>query len=132
MLIFNAGAFAGKITDISPQAKYSFQKEYPGAKYASWGCIKDENIYAVRFIYSNQAITAYYNEEGYRIAFARIVNPVALPSKVKERINGLYRADEIKSIQELVTYNKTCYFFEIEQNGIKRSIGIFSNGHFKK
>ncbi|MBC7936421.1 MAG: hypothetical protein H7Y86_13810 [Rhizobacter sp.] len=131
MLIFNIRIFGGNFMDASPQARYSFKKDYPGALHATWERVYEESIYAVRFVNGNEAAVAYYNEEGDRIAFARVIKMPALPGAVKVKINGMFKEEEIKSVQELVMNQKTCYFFETERNGVKKLIGVYSNGHLK-
>lgn len=132
VLLFTKSLLAVHSKDINPVAEKNFKKEYSNALYASWEQIDKAGIYAVRFIYNNQSVVAYYNERGLKFAEAKLVQQNALPLKVRNRIGSLYKTEEIKSIQELIIYNRTCYFFETEKKGRRKMIGIHSNGHLNR
>ncbi len=130
--VFSSSAFAGNLYDVTQQAKESFKKQYPGALYATWETLEDNNTYSVRFVHNNQSLVAYYDEDGTSIGFARVVATDKLPAKIKEALASTFTDCKILSAQELVLNNKHVFYFDVLNKEEKSFIGIYSNGKIKQ
>lgn len=130
--LFCSSAFAENLYRVSPQAIESFKRQYPGALYATWETLEDDNIYSVRFVHDNQSLVAYYYEDGAAIGFARVVSTNTLPAKIKEALDKLLADGKILSSQELVLSDKHVFYFDILNRYEKLFIGIDSNGKIKQ
>ncbi len=132
MNVCSSSAFAGNLYCVTPQAIESFKKQYPGALYATWETLEDNNTYSVRFIHNNQSLVAYYYEDGSAIGFARVVATDKLPAKIKEALDNILADGKILSAQELVLNNNHVFYFDVLNKYEKLFIGINSNGKIKQ
>ncbi len=132
MNVLSSSAFAGNLYRVTPQAIESFKKQYPGALYATWETLEDNNTYSVRFVHNNQSLVAYYYEDGSAIGFARVVTTDKLPAKIKEALTNILTDSKILSAQELVLNNKDVFYFDVLDGKEKLFIGIYSNGKIKQ
>ncbi len=128
---FTYSSFAANLYDATPQAKESFKNEYPDALYSKWETLQEGNVYAVRFVYNNQSLVAYYNEEGAAIGLARITSIDKLPAKVKKIITDNYPVSEVLNIQELIIEGKSSFYFDIASNNAKFFIHVSGMGKVK-
>ena len=128
---FTYSAFASNVFDITTQARESFKKEYPDAMYSKWETLQDGSVYAVRFVYNNQSMVAYYNEEGKAVGVAKIILIEKLPAKVKRTITDRYPVADILNIQELTMNGRSGFYFEIKSNCTRFFIHISDNGKIK-
>lgn len=119
-------------TCTTQPAEESFKKQYPGALYATWEILKDNSTYAVRFVYNNQSLVAYYCEDGTYIGFARVAAIDKLPAKVKEALDSMFTDCKILSAQELVFFNKHLFYFDVFNKHEKLFISIYDNGKIKQ
>ncbi len=130
--LFCSPAFAENLFRVSPQAIESFKRQYPGALYATWETLEDDNIYSVRFIHDNQSLVAYYYENGDTIGFARVVSTRTLPAKIKKALDKLLADGKILSSQELVLNDRHVFYFDVLNRYEKLFIGIDSDGKIKQ
>ena len=131
MNILICSAVAANFYDPSPQAKESFKSAYPGALYFKWETLDDGHIYAVRFVWNNQSLVAYYNEVGESIGLAKIISIENLPAKVKKTITDRYQASEILDIQQLTIDDKSSFYFDIVNSEGRFFIHISETGEIK-
>lgn len=125
-----SSSFAANLYAATKEAIASFNKQYPGALYATWETLGNGDACAVRFVYNNQSLAAYYYEDGTAIGFARIITIDKLPLKVKEALSNMFT--EILSAQELVLYDKHLFYFDVLNKQEKFFIGIYDNGKIKQ
>ena len=114
---------------VTPQAKRTLAREFPGAKFDHWEALKDDNMYVVRFVYNEQALLAYISEEGSMIATIRSSTRESLPFMVNEMISRRYRDFSISKIEEIVTPGDVSYLFWVENNSKSILLRVYSNGN---
>lgn len=129
---YSYSSFAAKLFDVVQPVLASFKKQYPGALYATWQILEDNNTYAVRFVYYNQSLVAYYDEDGTAIGFEKLVAPDKLPVKAKATLDEMFTGYKILSAEELLLYNKHLFYFEISNKEERLFVSIYDNGKIKK
>src|SRR5687768_17092628 len=92
----------------------SFQKECSGAKSVKWELIRKENIYQAHFIYNNERLNAYFDEDGVLIATGRFVAVANLPLLVRKNVYQKYSDYQVKEVVEFVTNDETSYLVSLE------------------
>jgi hypothetical protein len=115
--------------NISWKAKKTFERKFPGALFAQWSELKETEMYAVRFVYNDQALLAYIDPEGAMIATVRNSDKIYLPFAVNESIKEKYKGFDIsKSVEELITTSDVSYVCWVENDKKRILIRVYSNG----
>ncbi len=109
---------------ISPQIIKSFQQTFMNAKEVVW--TKSTNFYKVDFVLNDQAVTAFYNEQGNLAAVTRNITSLQLPIILQTEIKKDYSNYWISDLFELSNDNGTEYYLTIEDANTKvvlKSVG---------
>ena len=117
---------------VSSRAKHSFEREFPGAKYARWEKVDGQNVYLIRFVYNEQGLLSYIDEEGRVLATARSIEKEQLPFLVNETFNRKYSGFGITHIDELTTAANVSYMLTIENEYKTIYLRIYHNGSFEE
>jgi hypothetical protein len=117
---------------ITPQAKRTMEREFPGARFAHWEALKDDDMYIVRFVYHDQSMLAYISEEGTMVATVRSSNRESLPFMVNDMIGRRYKEFSVSKIEEIVTPGDVSYLFWVENDKKSILLRVYSNGNVQE
>jgi hypothetical protein len=121
--------------NVSPIVKEAFKREFSGASNVKWELIKDNSISQVRFIYNNERLNAYFDEDGSMIAVGRFISEVNLPLLVNKTLSKKYSDYQVSEVIEYVQGNETSYLVTLENEKNKLIVNAFGSGNsyvFKK
>lgn len=113
---------------VAAKAKKTFEKEFPGALTPKWEKIPNSSAYLVRFVYKNQALVSYIDEDGTVLAIVRSIRTESLPFRISETFNRKYSSYKQTSIEELNSQNEISYLFSVQNDKEKIYVRIFQNG----
>lgn len=120
---------------VTPVITEAFQKEFTGASHVKWELLKDNSIYQARFIYNNERLNAFFDEEGTLLAVGRYIAEANLPLMVSKTIAKKYAGYEVKEIIEYIQGNETSYLVSLENEKNKLVVNAYGTGSsyiFKK
>jgi hypothetical protein len=120
---------------VSPQIQASLEKEFNGAQYIVWKAIKKESIFQARFIYNNEQLNAFFDQEGNLLATGRLVAQAALPLTISKALSNRYQQYEFRDATEYTKEGETTYIISLENEKMKLTLQAYSNGSlyvFKK
>jgi hypothetical protein len=129
-LMFTVVSIASAHNDdyVTPQAKKTLEKQFPGALYTHWEALKDDNMYLVRFVYNEKAQVAYITEEGTMVATIRSSNKESLPFMINETIGKRYSEFTIDKVEEMATPGDVSYLFWVQNKYKRILLRIYSDG----
>lgn len=125
-------AFTHAADKVEKQVEYSFQSEFPGATHAWWLKIDNSDLYAVRFVYNNEARMAYYDTDGSRLAIVKSIQEDQLPLQVRKAMNNTINNEELPTIVEINMLGETSYLFQFQDEGSTKSYHVSKNGSSKE
>ena len=117
--------FANDKNGINEKAVTNFQKEFQNATEVSWQF--SSQFVKVSFSLNEQFFTAYYNEEGERLAIARNLRSLELPMGLLEELKSSYKNYWITDLFEMHTPDETAYYITVENADQKvtlKSVGL--------
>ena len=118
---------------INEKALTTFQKEFKNATEVNW---ETGNRYLrVSFTYNEQVLTAYYNEEGERLAVIRNIRTSELPMGLMENLKQSYSKYWISDLFEFNGKEEAAYYITIENADHKitlKSYGMQDWINFRK
>jgi hypothetical protein len=112
--LFISKAHAG---DVSGDVLKSFQSTFAQAKEVSWTVT--ENLYKAEFTLNDQAVTAFYNNEGQFLGLTRNITSFQLPLMLQATIKKEYKDYWISELFELSNDNGTEYYITLENADTK-------------
>jgi len=121
-------------TSVTPQAKESFKKAFPGALYATWETV-DAGVYAVRFVNNHQSAIAYYGEDGNPLGLGSVIalsQLSNLPASVQQTLQRSFHNYTIRSAQEWVLPTSRLYCFDIASGETVFSVSIDETGKLQR
>lgn len=107
---------AGVLADdrISIVVKKAFELHFPGAMYAKWESLKEENLFIVRFVHNEIPQIAYYDRYGKVVGVVKNIRVYKLPVMVKKTVTDVFRVDEYANIEELLMNGEKNYLFTVK------------------
>ena len=133
--VFSVSVHAEGDDRVNPRAKESFEKEFRGATYVKWEVIGKDGISHAHFIYNNERLNAFYDEDGNLIATGRFIAESTLPLLVTRSLNAKYGQYEIRNVVEYINGNETSYLVTLENERVKLVLQAYHSGStyvFKK
>ena len=125
-----ARLMAGTNDEITTMARRTFEKEFTEAQSVKWDKLKDVNMYTVRFIYREQALVAWIDEDGALAATVRSWNRENLPFMVSATIARRYKDFTVTKVEELATPIDVSYLFYVENEKSRIVVRIYGNGGY--
>ena len=128
-----SGLMANKNAGINEKALTSFQKDFSNATNVNW---ESGNRYLkVSFTFNEHVLTAYYNEEGERLAVTRNIRSNELPLGLLESLRQSYGNYWISELFEFHGKEDAAYYVTVENADYRltlKSYGMQDWGYFKK
>jgi hypothetical protein len=127
------GLMANGRVGINEKAVNSFQKEFRTATDVSW--YSGSTYVKVSFTFNEQALTAFYNEEGERLAITRNLKSTELPMGLLEELKQSFANYWITDLFEYHGKEEAAYYITIENADHKitlKSLGMCDWIHFRR
>lgn len=121
-------AWAGDEERITVMAKRNFEKEFPGAIYVKWEKLERTDVCMVRFVYNDQALLSYFNDDGNMIATIRNVEKQNLPFRISETLLKKYNEYKVLRIEELIMGSDVSYLVALENEKAKLQVRLYISG----
>jgi hypothetical protein len=121
-------AWAGDEEGVTAMAKRNFEKEFPGALYVKWEKLERTDACMVRFVYNDQALLSYFNDDGNMIATIRNVEKQNLPFRISETLFKKYKDYKVLRIEELIMGSDVSYLAELENEKSKLHVRLYNSG----
>jgi hypothetical protein len=117
-----------KATSVDRHVRDAFQRKFPQAQYAVWQQIEDANLYLVRFLYNQEGLLAYVDNDGSVVATVRSIQRDALPLNVNHELESAYSGYQVKEILEMVINDELNYLVTVTSDKKRLVLRIYSNG----
>lgn len=120
---------------VNAQIKAALAKEFAGAQYVVWQSLKDHQLVHAKFIYNNEQINAFFEEDGKLIATGRYIALGNLPLAITKQLNAEYGKYDVKDAIEYSRLGETSYVISLENEKTRIVLEAYSSGSmyvFKK
>lgn len=120
---------------VARHLQAALEKEFEGAQYIVWQSLKEHDIYHAKFIYNNEQINAFFEQDGNLLAIGRFIAPSSLPLSIVKNISNKYPELEVKDAIEYTKSGETSYVITLENEKVRTIIQAYSSGSlyvFKK
>ena len=104
--------FANEQGDVNQKALTSFQKDFKNATNVSWQ--STSKFLKVSFTLNDHVYTAYYDEEGERLAIARNLSSFELPMGLQSDLKESYAGFWISDLFEIHGREEAAYYVTLE------------------
>ncbi len=131
LVVLGNSAFAGGDEIISFKIREAFKKEFSSAQQIRWGKIKDEKIYEAQFIYNNERLCAFFDENGQLLVISRSIAAASLPMLVTKKVNNQYKDYKLQDVLEYVCEGNTSYLLVLEKGSVRLTIQAYPEGSTK-
>lgn len=125
-------AFAGE-EEVNAKVLGAFKKEFSAAKEITWTVAS--NYYMASFVYNDQHVSAYYNNEGELMGLTRYISPADLPLSLQSDLKKNHGEYWISDLFEVSKESGTAYYITLE-NADSSVVLKATNGkswdHYKK
>lgn len=122
-------AFTHAADKVKKRVEHSFQSEFPGAIHASWSKIENKDLYAVRFVFNEEARMAYYDADGNCLAVVKGVREEELPTQVRKEITGIINNSDITTFEEINRQGEISYLLQCRSKGEVKAYHVSNNGN---
>ena len=130
VLFLGTTAFANGEELVSARVRESFKKEFTSAVSVSWKEIKKEKIYEAQFIYNNQRLCAFFDENGELLATSRAIHAESLPLLIIKGLNSKYEDFRLLEVLEHVKGAETSYLLKLDDSNVRVIVQAFPSGSF--
>lgn len=120
---------------VSPLLKAALEKEFAGAKYVVWESLKKHQLYHAKFVYNNEQVNAFFEQDGNLLAIGRFISTSSLPMNVLKNLQKEYAGFQPKDAVEYVKSGETSYLVTLESEKVRMVIEAYPSGNlyiFKK
>ena len=131
LTVLGNAAFAGGDEIVSFKVRESFKKEFASAKHIRWQQLKNENIYEAQFIYNNERLCAFFDENGQLLVISRSIAAASLPMLVTKKVNNQYKDYKLQEVFEYVSEGNTSYLLILEKEAVRLTVQAFPEGNTK-
>lgn len=121
-------AFTHAADKVEKWIEHSFQSEFPGATHASWSKIENKDLYAVRFVFNNEARMAYFDVDGNYLAVVKGIPEEELPTQVRKEIAGIVNNSDITTFEEINRQGEISYLLQCRTKGQMKAYHVTKNG----
>lgn len=120
---------------VAPQLKAALEKEFAGAQYVVWQSLKKHQLYHAKFIYNNEQVNAFFEQDGNLVAIGRHIATSALPLTVTKSLQANYAGFRLVEAMEYVRSGETSYVVSLENDKSRMVMEAYPSGNlylFKK
>lgn len=126
--VVNGNAVANIKAIDNPLVAQSFEREFAGAHSVKWEVLDGKEIYHAFFVYNNEPLNAYFNEEGTLLGTGRYLKFENLPMLTAKSIKEKYSQFTVLETIEFGSASGTSYIVKLESEKLKLYIQAYSNG----
>jgi hypothetical protein len=117
---------------VSAKVLASFQKEFTLAANVSWSKEKEKNLFHAKFLYNDEAMEAFFNDEGALLAIARLISERQLPILITKALTADYSNYTIRQVVEFTSEGETSYILNLYDMTETIVLKYFPNGEFQR
>lgn len=120
---------------VSPRLTAALEKEFTGAQYVVWQSLKERELFRAHFIYNNERLNAFFDEDGQLIAIGRNIQQAALPLSIARQLASSYSKFSVQDLIEYSRNGETSYVITLESDKQRITLEAFGSGNiylFKK
>ncbi len=110
--VVNGNAVANIKAIDNPLVAQSFEREFAGAHSVKWEVLDGKEIYHAFFVYNNEPLNAYFNEEGTLLGTGRYLKfenlPMLTAKSIKEKYSQLQcwkRSSLVRRLERVISLN---------------------------
>jgi hypothetical protein len=133
--VFSYAGTPGSGEKVNARIQAALEKEFKGAQYIVWQSLKDHQLFHAKFIYNNEQVNAFFEEDGSLLAIGRYIATSSLPLAITKSFNSKYAEYELKDAIEYSKSGETSYVVSLENEKTRLVVEAYSNGNsyvFKK
>ena len=116
MMITTGTAFAGE-EKVNEKVLIAFQNEFNTAREARW--TTGDNYFMVEFLYNEQRVFAYYNNDGELLGLSRYMSTLELPVMLQSKLKANYSGYWVSDLFEVAKNDNTSYYITLENADTK-------------
>lgn len=120
---------------VSRHLQAALEKEFAGAKYVVWESLKRHQLYHAKFIYNNEQVNAFFEQDGNLLAIGRYIATSSLPLTITKGLSGHYPGFQVKDAIEYIKAGETSYVVTLENEKTRMVVEGYTSGNlyvFKK
>lgn len=133
--VFSYAGTPGSGEKVSARIQAALEKEFKGAQYIVWQSLKDHQLFHAKFIYNNEQVNAFFEEDGNLLAMGRYITPSSLPLAITKSISSKYSEYQLTDAIEYSKSGETSYVISLENEKTRLVVEAYTNGNtyvFKK
>lgn len=127
-VLVTGSVFANPGVSVSNRIQESFQKEFAGAQGVSWESLNSKSIFHASFVYNNERLNAYFNNEGDLIATGRYIKAESLPLLASRAVTNRFPNQVIEEVIEYVAGTETSYIVTLHTAKRTVSAQVYLDG----
>ncbi len=131
LTVLGNAASAGGDEIVGIKVRESFNREFATAKHIRWQQLKNENIYEAQFIYNNERLCAFFDENGQLLVTSRSIAAASLPMLITRKVSTQYKDYKLQEVLEYVSEGNTSYLLVLEKGSIRLTVQAFPEGNTK-
>ncbi|HUR11871.1 MAG TPA: hypothetical protein VM012_10905 [Flavitalea sp.] len=131
LTIAGNSAFAGGEEVVTFRIRESLKKEFSTAQDVRWQQIKNENIFLAQFIYNNERLCAFFDENGQLLVVSRAISAASLPLLVTKKISSKYKDYTLQEVLEYVNGGDTSYLLQLVKGNVRVIVQAFPEGNIQ-
>ncbi len=112
--VFSYAITPGNGEKVSPQLQAALEKEFTGAQYIVWQSLKEHSLYHAKFVYNNEQVNAFFEEDGKLLAMGRYITTAALPMAILKSLHNNYDGYQLQDAIEYSKAGETSYVVSLE------------------
>lgn len=117
---------------VSAKVLASFQKEFSLAANVNWMQEKQKNLFHAKFLYNDETMEAFFNEEGTLLAVARLISERQLPILITKALAADYSNYTIRQVVEFTNEGETSYILNVYDANETVVLKYFPNGESQR
>lgn len=127
-VLVTGSVFANTGVSVSNKVQESFTREFAGAQGVRWESLSSKSIFHASFVYNNERLNAYFNNEGELIATGRYIKSESLPLLAGRAISNRFPNQTIEEVIEYVTGTETSYIVTVHNARRAVSAQVYLDG----
>lgn len=128
LVVGSTTVFAGDESEVNGKIKESFKKEFAGAEFVKWDEV--ENYQRATFLFHNNPVIAYFNEDGELLGSARNVFYDQLPLTVIKSFDKRFAGANFLEMYEISNTEGTSYGITFETENKRYHVKVNTDGNF--
>lgn len=126
--LFQASVMANNNDNVSDKLEKALHKEFAGAEAVKWEKLDKASIYNATFVYNEERISAFFDEDGQLIATGRSVLRSALPFLVTKTLDRQYGKYTVLDVIEYTSGDEVSYLANVDGADRRMLVQVYNDG----